>query len=891
MASQDPTVYLIDGSAYIHRAFHAIAPLHTATGLPTNAVFGFHKIIQRLLKERQARYLAVALDTRGPVFRHQLFSGYKAHRPPMAEELTAQMPLVRELIEAERFLLLEHQDLEADDLIASAARLLEAQDCRVIIVSGDKDLHQLVSPRVSVWDPMSDRELDEAGVRDLYGLAPEQLRDYLALTGDSSDNVPGVAGIGPKTAQKLLREHGSLDGVYQALPAMPANKTSERLASHREEALLSRKLVTLRLDGPVPRHLADYARQEADASRLEALYRRLEFNSLLASREAPRISHAGFQLVRDATGLRELRHSLAGAALLVVDTETTGLDPLRDEVVGLSLCGDDERAWYLPWGHRDDNGLPLAGQLSRDEILSALRPLLEDPALPKLGHNLKFDYAMLAAPHNGAVRLAGPLYDTMIGAYLLDPARRSYKLDDLSREAGFCLTPYAEVTAGLADFSRVAPARACAYSCEDVRATLLLFQPMRPRLEAGGLWPLFCEVECPLLAVLAGMEKSGILVRRDLLASLSREFGEKLLTLEGDIHRLAGRTFNINSPKQLGEVLFEELHLPRGRKTKSGYSTDTRVLEQLARRHPLPREVMEYRNLAKLKSTHVDALMDLIRPDSGRVHTSFNQCATATGRLSSSQPNLQNIPIRGEEGRRIRAAFVAGPGQVLVSADYSQIDLRVLAHYAGDQALLEAFHAGEDIHTRTAAEVFGVDPLMVSPEMRRAAKSINFGIVYGMSGFGLAQQLDISRQKAQDFIDRYFAHYTGVRRFMDDIVTQARQDGYVSTLLGRRRPLPDLASSNRTVREFAERTAINTPIQGSAADIIKLAMLRVEEALRREGLAARLLLQIHDELVLEVPDAETTTVCQLLKRKMETVLQLAVPLLVNVHIGTDLGKE
>ncbi|OQX20735.1 MAG: DNA polymerase I [Desulfobulbaceae bacterium A2] len=884
------TVYLIDASAYIHRAFHAIAPLQTSTGLPTNAVFGFIKIIQRLLKERQPRYLAVALDTRGPVFRHRLYTDYKANRPPMAPELAAQIPLLRELLEAERFLLLEHDDLEADDLIASAARRLEELGCRVVIISGDKDLHQLITARVSVWDPMNDRELDEAGVQTLYGLAPGQLRDYLALTGDSADNVPGVAGIGPKTAQKLLQDHGTLSALYQALPTMKPGKTTERLAAHRAEALLSQELISLRLDGPVPARLEDYARQEADSERLDQLYRRLEFSSLLQSREAPLIDHAGFQLVRSPAELTDLQQALAGAQLLVLDTETTGLDPLQDRVVGLSLCCDAERAWYLPWGHCDPDGAPLPGQLSRAEILAALGPRLEDPALPKLGHNLKFDYAMLAAPHNGGIRLAGPLYDTMIGAYLLDPARRSYKLDDLSREQGFRLTSYAEATAGLPNFAHVALTEACAYSCEDVRAALLLFAAMRPRLETDGLWPLFAEVECPLLAVLAAMENRGILVRRELLETLSREFGEKLLVLEGAIHRLAGQAFNINSPKQLGEILFDVLHLPHGRKTKTGYSTDNRVLEQLARSHELPRAVMEYRNLAKLKSTHIDALMELIRPDSGRVHTSFNQCATATGRLSSSQPNLQNIPIRGEEGRRIRAAFIAPPGQVLVAADYSQIDLRVLAHYSADPALLKAFHANEDIHTRTAAEIFAVNPLMVSPEMRRAAKSINFGIVYGMSGFGLAQQLDISRQKAQDFIDRYFAHYAGVRRFMDEIVIQARRDGAVSTLLGRRRPLPDLASSNRTVREFAERTAINTPIQGTAADIIKLAMLRVEEALRREGFKARLLLQIHDELVLEAPEDKAKALTGLLKREMEGVVTLAVPLLVHVSSGPDLGK-
>jgi DNA polymerase-1 len=887
-------IYLIDGSAYIYRAYHAIAPLSNSSGLPTHAVYGFTTILRRIIRERQPQCLAVAFDTRGPVFRHKLYPEYKANRPPMPDDLAVQIPYIRKIAGSYNILSLEHDDQEADDLIASVTRRLTAQGCRVVIVSGDNDLLQLVSDSVSMWDPMSDRTMTPETVKKKYGLDPDQLLDYFALTGDSSDNIPGVPGVGPKTAEKLIKQYATLEGLYEQIDSMKPSKMKEKLIAHKDEAFLSRKLIRLNHEAAVPEQPEEYRLGEPHGDQLRALLAELEFYSLLKSDvPASKVDTLGFSLVQTGEQMDELVSQLQKAVHLVVDTETTSLDPLVARLVGISLCIDIGSAWYIPCGHRDREDEHVADQLPLVEVVSALRPFLEDRKLPKIGHNLKYDWAVLSAPQNEGVRLAGPLYDTMVGAWLIDPGRRSYKLDDLCLDLDFRLTSFAEVVGGDKredSFARVPLEQARDYSCEDVYGALRLFEHQEPQLRELGLWPLFADLECPLIPVLAEMERRGICVDTGLLETLSKEFGWKIDGLKQDIYKMAGREFNINSPQQLGEILFDELNLPRGRKTKTGYSTDVKVLERLALQHDLPRMILEYRNLSKLKSTYVDRLTTLAGESSGRVHTSFNQCGTTTGRLSSSNPNLQNIPIRSEDGQRIRSAFVAPPGHQLLSGDYSQIDLRVLAHYSGDQVLRDAFMARDDIHQRTAAEIFFVAPQLITPEMRRVAKTINFGIVYGMSSFGLSSQLNISRKEAQTFIDRYFAHYPGVRTFMDEIIAQARKDGYVSTLLGRRRRLPDIDHSNRTRREFAERAAINTPIQGTAADIIKLAMLQVDRELRRQRLEAKMILQIHDELVLEVPDEEISATEQLLQAAMEKVIQLDVPLVVNLSVSSNLAK-
>ena len=888
-------VYLIDGSAYIYRAYHAITPLSNSRGVPTHAVFGFVNIVHRLLREKNPEYLAVAFDSRGPVFRHEMYPAYKANRPPMPDDLAIQIPAIKDFVRACNIRLFEETGVEADDIIASATRFLSAQGCRVVIVSGDKDLLQLVNDQVVMWDPMRDTIFDADRIREKYNVGPDQLLDFFSLIGDSSDNIPGVAGIGPKTAEKLINEYGSLEGVYAHLDGMKASKMKERLAGDREKAFLSRQLITLKMDVEVPENISDYLLGQADEKQLQILYRDLEFTRLItdieSKDEALPAATANFRLVRTEKELRELEKDLATASILVLDTETTSLDTRLAGLVGISLCTERDKNWYIPLGHRLENGDPAPGQLDRALVISVLRPFLESSSLPKLGHNLKYDYAVILK--NCAIRLAGQLLDTMIGAYLLDPTRRSLKLDDLCLECNLRMTSFADVVG--ADkrpdaFAYVDIRKACDYSCEDVYGTLMLWREFEPRLQELGLTSLFTDVEMPLVPILADMESAGIRIDPDVLSRLSVEFAEKLLRLEKEIYLLAGSEFNISSPKQLGRILFDEMRLPFGRKTKTGYSTDLKVLEKLSYRHDLPARIMEYRTISKLQSTYVEKLAGLMDQQTGRVYTSFNQTVAATGRLSSSNPNLQNIPIRSEDGNRIRQAFVPAAGQVFLSADYSQIDLRVLAHYSRDRVLVQAFKNGEDIHARTAAEIFSVSPLLITSEMRRVAKSINFGIVYGMSSYGLSEQLGLGRKEAQTFIDRYFHLYSGVRTFMDKVVEQAREQGYVTTLLNRRREVPEITSKNKNRRDFAERIALNTPIQGTAADIIKLAMLAVARVLMGEQLEARLLLQIHDELVFEVPVDQVERTGKVVRKAMESAFPLEVPLTVNLEVGTSLAK-
>jgi DNA polymerase-1 len=896
MAKSEP-VYLIDGSAYIYRAYHAIAPLTNSSGLPTHAVYGFINILLRVIREKEPRYLSVAFDLKGPTFRHEMYKEYKANRPPMPEDLVCQIPYIRDAVRAYNITFLEESGFEADDLIASAARRLAGDGHEVVIVSGDKDLLQLVDEKTIFWDPMNNRRFDPEAVKAKYGVTVSELLDYFSLVGDSSDNIPGVPGVGPKTAQKLISEFGSLDNLYEKLAEVDKQKLAEKLATHREAAFLSRDLIRLKEDLVVPAAPDDYLLPEPDNDKLRELFTFLGFTRLLKTQvESAALDRKGYMLVRDLAELRSLAKKLAKGPHLVVDTETTGLDPLVAELVGISLSNKVGEAWYVPIGHLEEDGKLVAGQMELTKTLEILRPLLEDKNLPKIGHNLKFDYSIF---FNQGITLQGSLWDTMIASYLLTPGRRSHKLDDLADELlEVKLTSFDEVTGqgkGKAknkdvNFALVKPEEAKDYSCEDVDAALLLWQHFRSQLEELELWELFEKVEIVLIPVLADMERSGITVAPDELQKLAVEFADNLADLATEIYRLAGEEFNIGSPKQLGVILFEKLKLPQGRKTKTGYSTDAKVLENLGRYHDLPVLVINYRNLAKLKSTYVDSLLGQIHPKTGRVHTSFNQTVAATGRLSSSNPNLQNIPIRTPEGQRIRQAFIAAPGHVFLAADYSQIDLRVMAHYSQDQALMDDFRGGKDIHHQTAVEIFRVSSTFVTPEMRRVAKTINFSIVYGISAFGLAARLNLSRKEAATFIERYFEHYPGVKKFMETVVEEARQDGYVTTLLKRRRQLPDLNSSNRILREAAERIAVNTPIQGTAADIIKLAAIEVDRQIREKGLATKVLLQIHDELVLEVPDGELAQVEKLVKPAMESVMQLDVPLVVNISSGRNLAE-
>lgn len=890
-------VYLIDGSAYIYRAYHAIRPLSTSKGLPTHAIFGFVGIVHRLLREKDPRHIAVAFDSRGPVFRHRIYDQYKANRPPMPDDLAAQIPYIKAFVSACNIVQLELDDVEADDIIASATHLLAGQGHSVIIVSSDKDLMQLVGGPVVMWDPMKDKLVDPAEVMKKYNVGPERLLDVFALIGDSSDNVPGVAGIGPKTAEKLINEYGSLDEVYAHLDSIKSKKVKERLTQDRDLAYLSRQLITLKKDVEIPGDINHYRLRPVNDDALQSLYRELEFAKFIKEDgvvpEGVRtVATEGFRTVRTTEDLAALERALSTGSLVVVDTETTSLNTRKAELVGISLCVESDTSWYVPVGHRLADGNRAPGQLELPLVQKVLEPFLVSEELPKLAHNLKYDYAVFLK--NCGIRFQGPLVDTMIAAYLLDPTRRSLKLDDLCLEYSHLqMTPFSTVVAGdkrEEAFAYVDIEAACHYSCEDVHGTYLLWQKFEPRLTELDLLSLFRDMEMPLVPVLVDMETAGIRIDPEILTNLSREFTGKLSGLEQEIYRLAGEEFNIQSPKQLGAILFDRMRLPYGRKTKTGYSTDIKVLEKLALRHELPARIIDYRTLAKLLSTYVEKLAGLMDKKTGRVHTSFNQTVTATGRLSSSNPNLQNIPIRSEDGNRIRRAFIPAKGHVFLSADYSQIDLRVLAHYSKDPILIRSFRDGEDVHARTAAEIFSVSPLLITQEMRRVAKSINFGIVYGMSSFGLSEQLGIGRKEAHTFIERYFNLYRGVKIFMGEVIEQARNQGFVTTLLNRRREVPDIRSKNKTRREFAERTALNTPIQGTAADIIKLAMLEAVEALSEAGLDARLLLQIHDELVFEVPDEQVAVTKKIVREAMESVFLLDVPLTVNLEVGRSLAK-
>mgnify|MGYP005842286677 CR=1 FL=1 len=884
--SSPRTAYLIDGSAYIHRAFHAIAGLTNSRGMPTNAVFGFTRMLIKLMEDRRPEYAAMVFDARGPTFRHHLYAGYKANRPPMPEELAVQIPLIQQVTAAYRLPVVELAGYEADDVIGTLARRLAAEGFAVVMVTGDKDFIQLVGEQTSIWDPMKDAVTDLAAVRARMGVEPAQMVDVMGLSGDPADNIPGVPGIGPKTALDLIRSHGSLEALYANLAAVARPKLRERLAAHREQAFLSRRLAAIDTQAPVAVDPAALQLTGPDDRALAALFKELEFRGLQHSvPHAADLSGKDYRAVLDPDALSELVERLRAAELAAIDTETTAADPMRAELVGISVAVAPNQAFYIPCGHFY---LGAPQQLERGFVLSRLSAYLQDPRHKKIGQNIKYDWIVLA---RHGVELGGVVFDTMLASYLLDPSKRAHNLDQIALDFLDHKTISFEAVVGRKKdrptFAQVPLEEAVPYACEDADITRMAHAVLAPRLQAVGLTELLHTVEMPLIPVLKRMEMRGVAVDIEQLRRLSKHFEQQLEHLEASITGLAGERFNIHSSQQLGAILFEKLKLPVQKKTKkkTAYSTDVDVLMSLSKLHELPALVLKHRTLAKLKSTYADALIDLIHPRTGRIHTCYHQTVTATGRLSSSEPNLQNIPIRTPEGLEIRRTFVPRPGWRLVSVDYSQVELRILAHYAEDETLIQAFRNEEDIHTRTASEVFEVAPSEVSPELRRQAKAINFGIIYGMSPFGLARQLDISQKMAKVYIDHYFGRYPGVKRFLDRTIEEARRTQRTSTLLGRIRLLPDIVSTNPMVRQAAERIAVNTPIQGTAADLIKVAMIRIDEALSREGLAAAMLMTVHDELVFEAPPDEVERVSALVAGIMEGVWELRAPLKVNVAVG------
>ncbi|GAB4270668.1 MAG: DNA polymerase I [Deferrisomatales bacterium] len=886
MPAEHRKIYLIDGSSYIFRAYHAIPHLSNSKGMATNAVLGFTNMLLKVVRDERPDYLVMVFDARGPSFRNELYPEYKANRAAMPEDLAPQIPVIKQVVQAFHVPVLELDGYEADDVIATVADDLAARGFHVTVVTGDKDLLQIVGERVRLLDTMKDKAFGLREVDERFGVPPDKVVEVLGLAGDTADNIPGVPGIGEKTARALVQEFGTIENLLANVDKVKGKKRQENLRRYGRQALLSRDLVRLVRDVPVRLSLEEAALKEPDRQALTALFKELEFGRLLQEFSSEtRATGEGYRAVLDEQALDRLGEELGGAPRVSFDTETTGLDPLRAELVGLSFAVRPHEAWYVPVGHRYPGAPP---QLDRERVLERLRPVLEDPGRPKVGQNLKYDALVL---RRAGVAVEGVAFDTMVASYLARPAAKSHSLDALAAELLSHKTiSYAEVTGtgrGRKGFAEVEVERATVYAAEDADVALRLAEKLEPMLAETGQAELFEQVEMPLVPVLVEMEWRGIRVDPERLRALSAEMAGKLEALEREILEMAGVEFNVGSPKQLGEVLFERLGLPRGRRTKTGWSTDSEVLTRLAAEHPIAAKVLEFRGLAKLKSTYTDALPGLIHPDTGRIHTSFNQTVTATGRLSSSDPNLQNIPVRTEEGRRIRQAFLPAEGNRLVSADYSQVELRILAHVADEPALKASFARGEDIHRRTASEIFGVCPEQVSDEQRRRAKTINFGILYGMSAYGLAKALGIGRTEAQAYIDSYFARYPGVKRYMEERVAEAREKRFVTTLLGRRCAVPDIHSKNPAVRAYAERNAINYPIQGSAADLIKVAMVRVHRRLRREGLRASLVLQVHDELVLDVPEEEVDAVTGLLRSEMEAAAELDVPLEVDVGVGAN----
>lgn len=895
--THNPLLVLVDGSSYLYRAFHALPSLTTSSGQPTGAIYGMTGMLRRLLSEYHPTHAAVVFDAPGRTFREDMFPDYKAHREPMPQELVAQVGPLQDVVRALGFPLVSEPGVEADDVIGTLARRAEAAGYWVVISTGDKDLAQLVSDRVSLVNTMDNTRLDPAGVVAKFGVPPERMVDFLTLVGDPVDNVPGVPKVGPKTAAKWLGEHGSLDGIV-AHAGEISGKVGENLRASLGLLPLSRDLVTVRCDLELPVGPEDLGMGPPDTGRLRELFSGMEFKGWLAELLSPGkdtpttagdppSSPVEYDTVLTREDFQTWLARLRAADLFAFDTETTGLDYVQAEVVGVSFAVEPGRAAYVPLAH-DYPGAPA--QLDRDWALGQLRPLLEDAERAKVGHNLKYDMSVLA---RHGVELRGIRYDTMLEAYVLDSTASRPDMDSMALKFLGHRTIRYENVAGKGStqlsFDRVPLDQATPYAAEDAEVTLRLHRTLWPRLEAEPARArLFAEIEMPLVPVLSRMERNGVRVDLEALARQSGELAVRIAELEQEAWQLAGQSFNLASPSQLQVVLFGKLQLPVLERTPTGQpSTAESVLQELAAYDRLPEVILEHRGLTKLKSTYTDTLPQRVSPVTGRVHTSYHQAGAVTGRLSSSDPNLQNIPVRTPEGRRIRQAFVAPPGHRLVSADYTQIELRIMAHLSGDARLLAAFEAGEDVHRATAAEVFGVPLETVSQDQRRAAKAINFGLMYGMSSFGLARQIGVDRVAAQDYVDRYFARYPGVRRFMDTIREQAHEQGYVETVFGRRLYLPEIRSRNRQRRQYAERTAINAPMQGTAADIIKRAMVAVDQWLEQSRFPARMIMQVHDELVLEVAEGSVAESMDALSAHMAGAAELRVPLVVDVRAGAN----
>lgn len=886
MMKSPKRLLLIDGTAYIYRAYHAIRHLTNSRGLPTNAIYGFTTMILKAIKDYQPAHLAIVFDAPGPTFRNEMYQEYKANRPEMESDLVNQLPYIKEIVEAFNIPSIEQSGYEADDLIGTLSRQAEKQGFETVIITGDKDMMQLVSDKTTLYDTMKHKKTGQPEVKARFAVPPERITDIFGLMGDKSDNIPGVPGIGEKTAIELIKEFHTLEDLLEKVSRVKKEKLRESLISFAEQARLSKKLATIDTQVPLKTKVEQFKYQEPDIEKLRLIFTELEFSKFLKElTPVKKISYDDYHLISTQAEFEKVLAELSQVKEFVLDLETTGLDPMAAEIVGLSLAWRKHQAFYIPVAHSYQDA---PRQLDRDYVLKTLKPILENNNIKKIGQNIKFDLIIL---DRYGINLQGDLHDVMLASYLLNPAKHNHGLEEISRDyLEHQMITYEEVAGRgqkQVSFDKVDLKTATTYAAEDADVAFLLYQILIPKLVEDNLFDLYERLETPLIRVLTRMEMNGIKIDKKILKELSNDFGLRLDKIKRDIYKLAGEEFNLDSPKQLQVILYEKLGLKPGKKIKTGFSTDSETLTRLTRekKHPLPAHLLEYRTLSKLKNTYIDALAELIHPKTGRIHTSYNQTVTATGRLSSSNPNLQNIPIRTESGRKVRRAFVPAKGSIFISADYSQIELRVLAHFSKDPALIDAFSKDEDIHSHTAMEIFGVSADMINTDMRRTAKTINFGIIYGMGAHGLSNQLGISHPMAQEYIDNYFEHYEAVRVYLDDALTQAREQGYVTTLLGRRRTIPELNSSNHTVRGFAERAAINAPIQGTAADIMKQAMINIHTRLSPAQLKTQMVLQVHDELLFEVPHAESDQIIHLVRQEMEQVMKLNVPLKVDISRG------
>ncbi|MHC4713575.1 MAG: DNA polymerase I [Planctomycetota bacterium] len=878
-------VFLIDGNSQAYQAYYAIRTgLSAPDGLPTNAVFGFTSMLQKIIREKRPDYLAVAFDTAAPTFRHEAYSEYKAQRKPMPEDLIEQLGYIRKVLDGYRIPVFAVDGYEGDDVLGTLAVAAAEKGLTAVIVTRDKDALQLLHENVVIWDNRKDAYITVETLREEKDIEPEQVVEMMALSGDTSDNVPGIPGIGPKTALSLIRKYGTLDNVLAHVEEIRGKKTQQNIREHADDARMSKELVTIDTNVPLEIDFEALRIEEPDREQLSALFRRLDFRKMLADlAETADDTRAEYILVNDEKGFKRLLNVLEGAETFAFDVETTGISPIDSELVGISFAVAEDRGWYVsvlaPEGEKT---------LDKARVIEAVKPLLEDGERGKTGQNLKYD---IVAMRREGVRVEGVAFDTMVAAYVIDPGRRRYSLSDLAADyLNYRMTPISDLIGKgkkQITLAEVEQDRVARYSGEDAQISLKLTGILGAKLTEMSLERLFYELEVPLVEVLADMEADGVLIDADYLGGMSGELEGEIAAVERRIHEEAGKEFNIASTRQLAQVLFEERGLRPGRRTKTGLSTDNEVLERLSTDDPIARDVLEYRSLAKLKNTYLDALPRMISERTGRVHASFNQTGTATGRLSSSDPNLQNIPVRTPVGRRIRKAFITEPGLKLLAADYSQIELRIAAHFSGDKTLQAAFHEGKDIHNFVAREIYGVGEDEVTSEMRRMAKAVNFGIIYGQSPYGLSRQLGIPVGEAAEFIDNYFGRYPGVERYIQTTLEQAAKDGYVTTILGRRRYIGGIEAKSPRNLNSAERMAVNTTIQGSAADLIKLAMLAIHRRHRRTNSRARMILQIHDELVLEVPSGEAAGEAEALRKDMVGALALSVPIVVNVSTGDN----